>query len=71
MHGLQNQFGDHIDFIYLNIDLPATLPLRERFNIVQRTSYVLIDSAGNILQRWYGPLDETVMAEYLTSFVAA
>ncbi len=70
MNGLKAQFGDKIDFIALNIDIPETEPYRERFDMVQRSTYVLIDAQGNIIQRWYGYLDEPTMTAYLQDYLA-
>jgi hypothetical protein len=70
VNGLQAEFGDRIDFIGLNIDLPETLPIRQQFDIVQRSQYVLIDAQGNVLQRWFGFLDQEQVAEYLRGYLA-
>jgi hypothetical protein len=57
VHGLEDRYRSQIDFIYLNIDNRDTLPVRERFGIVQRSHYVLIDAQGNIVRRWIGFLN--------------
>lgn len=71
MNGLKEQFGDRVDFIALNVDIAATLPIRERFNLVQRSQYALIDPVGNIVNAWYGFLDEATVAQAITSILAA
>lgn len=71
MNGLQEQFGEEIQFIWLNIDDPNTLPLREQFGIVQRSRYVLVNAVGEQAQIWIGRLDETEVEEALTAFLEA
>jgi hypothetical protein len=69
VNGLEEQFGTEIQFVWLNIDDPNTLPLREQFGIVQRTRYVLVNAAGEQEQVWIGLLDEVAITEELTAFL--
>ncbi|MEZ4671281.1 MAG: hypothetical protein R3E39_25535 [Anaerolineae bacterium] len=70
MNGLKQQYGDRVDFIALNIDIDATLPIRQRFNMVGRSQYALIDAAGNIQQSWYGYLDEASVSQTISDYLA-
>lgn len=70
MDGLAQQFGTQIDFIKLDIDKTETLPLRQQFNLVQRSQYALVDAQGNVIQRWFGFLDEAVVQQYLGDYLA-
>lgn len=70
MYRLTAEFGDRVDFIHLNIDVDNTRPVRERFGIVQRSNYVLIDAAGQEVQRWFGPLDEATVAQFLRDYLS-
>lgn len=70
MNGLQAQFGEQIEFIVLDIDDPATLPLRQQYNMVQRTNYVLVNARGEVVQRWFGSLNEDEVARALREFLA-
>jgi hypothetical protein len=55
-----------MDFIILDVDNPKTEPVRMRFDMVQRMQYVLIDAKGNIVQRWFGPLNQSEVEAALT-----
>jgi hypothetical protein len=57
--------------MYLNIDKPETLEVRQRFDIVARTQYVLIDAEGNTIHKWFGPLDEESVKASIDEFLAA
>lgn len=46
------------------------MPIRERFNLVQRSQYALIDPVGNILQQWYGFLDEASVTQSISDYLA-
>lgn len=69
MYGLQEQYGDEIEFVWLNVDDPLSRPLREQFGIVQRSNYVLVDVDGVAQLRWFGYLDDTEMEEALQDFL--
>ena len=71
MNGLEEQFGAEIQFVWLNIDEPNTLPLREQFGIVERSRYVLVNAVGEQEQIWIGLLDEVAVEEALTAFLEA
>lgn len=71
MHRLAEAFKDRVDFIYLNIDRPETLEARQRFDIVARTQYVLIDDQGSTIQKWFGPLDEESIKAAIDEFLAS
>jgi hypothetical protein len=71
VNGLTADFGERIDFIHLNVDDPNTLAARERFGFNDRSQYALIDPAGNIIQRWFGPLNIDEVAAYLNEYLAS
>lgn len=71
MHRLEDRYKDQIDFVYLNIDLSETLEARQRFDIVARSQYVLIDAQGNIIQKWFGFLDENTVTQAIEEFLAS
>jgi len=68
---LEAEYGDQIEFIILDIDDPSPLPMRQQYDIVGRSQYVLVDVNGDIVQKWFGYIDEAEIAqafdEYLTS----
>ncbi|MCS6835840.1 MAG: hypothetical protein NZ750_07465 [Anaerolineae bacterium] len=72
MNGLQAQFGDRIDFVLLDIDKSETLPLRQKFGLVQRANYALVAPDGEtVVRRWFGLLDEQELASYLSNYLAS
>ncbi|NWG17172.1 MAG: hypothetical protein HXY41_11090 [Chloroflexi bacterium] len=60
-----------MDFIKLDIDKAETLPARQQFNLVQRSQYALVDAEGNVIQRWFGFLDEAEVTRFLNEYLAA
>ncbi|MEL6151629.1 MAG: hypothetical protein AAFV33_24620 [Chloroflexota bacterium] len=70
MDRLEAAYGDDIQFILLDIDDPNSLPLREQYNIVQRTRYVLVDASGETVQFWIGPLNLTTIDADIEAWLA-
>ena len=56
MNGLEEQFSEDIEFVWLNVDDSSTLAIRQEYGIVSRTRYVLVDENNNEALRWFGPL---------------
>ncbi len=68
MDRLKARFGEQIEFVSLNVDDSASLPLRQQYDIVARSQYILADAAGATQFRWFGYLDENAVAERLDGF---
>lgn len=64
------QFADQLDVVNLNIDVAETQDVRNRFNITDRSQYIFVDAAGNTIQRWYGFLDQTQVAQAIEDYLA-
>ena len=58
VHGLKNEYGDQMQFTFLNIDDSKTKPWMEELVYVGRPYYVLLDAEGDILYKWSGYVPE-------------
>lgn len=54
VHGLEQVYGDRVNFVYLDRDDPATSDLRNALGYVYQPHYFLLDADGNILGNWTG-----------------
>lgn len=70
MHRLEEQFSDRVDFVWLNIDDSTTLPMRQQYDIVARSQYVLVAPDGSPVKRWFGYLDEASVAAEIEAYLA-
>ena len=59
-----------MDFIKLDIDKDETLPVRQQFSLIQRSQYALVDANGNVIQRWFGFLDEAEIEQVLNEYLS-
>jgi hypothetical protein len=54
VHGLEAEWQDEIDFIYLDIDDPNTEDFKRDLGFRYQPHFLLIDGDGMILQQWLG-----------------
>ncbi len=60
VHGLEVEYHQRIDFVYLDIDDPANEEFKRQLGFRYQPHYVLLDGEGNVLQQWAGnvPVDD-------------
>ena len=54
MHGLEQQYGSQVNFVYLDIDDPATESFRRQLGYRVQPHIFLLDPQGVVLQQWLG-----------------
>lgn len=54
VHGLEEQYGSQVRFIYLDIDDPANNTFKEELSYRYQPHFFLIDGEGNIIDQWVG-----------------
>jgi hypothetical protein len=57
VHGLEVEYYQRINFIYLDIDDPGTDPLKKELGFRYQPHFFLINPEGDIIQQWVGPVD--------------
>jgi hypothetical protein len=67
VHGLEQQYGDRIDFAYLDIDDPRTDGFKRQYGFRLQPHIFLLDGSGNVTQQWVG----TVSADELGAALQA
>ena len=70
MHGLEQQYSDRIEFVALNFDDKSLNAVRSKYDITDRSQYVLLDTNDQIVHRWYGDLDKTDVQKVLDDFLS-
>ena len=71
MHGLEQQYSDRIEFVALDFDDKSLNAVRSKYDITDRSQYVLLDANDQIVHRWYGYLDKTDVQKVLDDFLAS
>ena len=69
MNGLEEQYGEEIDFIWLNVDDRSTLPMRQQYGMSRRSTYVLLDTNDQIVEVWIGFLNQGTLEFAIEEFL--
>jgi thioredoxin-like negative regulator of GroEL len=54
VHGLEAEYWGKIDFVYLNIDDPATEAIQQEYGFTAQPLFILIEPDGSEVTRWFG-----------------
>jgi thiol:disulfide interchange protein len=58
VHTLQGDYGDRVDFLHVDVENPGAMDTVGPYGITGKTQYLLLNGAGEVVQRWYGVLNE-------------
>jgi thioredoxin-related protein len=58
VHGLEAEYDDRMNFVYLDIDDPANDPFKEALLYRLQPHIFLLDENGKIIQQWLGYVKE-------------
>ncbi len=67
VHGLEAEYDQRVQFIYLDIDDPQTDPLKTELGFRYHPHFLLLSPKGDILQQWVGPVDADRFREVFNS----
>ena len=68
VHGREAEYYDRIDFVYLNVDDPATNRFKEELNYFVQPDFFLLGRDATVLNRWTGPVPaEELEAAFTTT----
>ena len=56
MHGLEAEYYDEINFVYLDVDDPANASFKEQFDFRYQPQLFLLDGEGQVVKEWVGPI---------------
>lgn len=70
VHGLEAEYFGRVNFIYLDIDDPASDPFKESLGYRYQPHIFLVDGDGSILQQWVGPVTRDELAAALDTVVS-
>ena len=65
VHGLESQYGEQIDFVYLDIDDAGTQTLKNELGYRVQPHFFLVDGDGVVIQQWLGVVSE---ADFVSAF---
>jgi hypothetical protein len=69
VHGLEVEFYDQVNFVYLNIDDPETTTFKRELGFGYQPHFFLIDGEGNTIEQWVGAVSEETLRSALEAAV--
>lgn len=54
VHGLEDKWGDRINFVYLDIDDNRTNTFKSQLGYQYQPHFILLDGQGNVIDQWVG-----------------
>jgi len=69
VNGLQETFNDRIEFVLLDLDDATQDGIRSELGITAQAQYVLVGADGEIVQKWFGVLDQAQVSAELESLL--
>ena len=58
VHGLENEYRDRMNFVYLDVDDPANREFMQTLGRRAQPEFYLLDAEGNVLKQWFGIVPE-------------
>ena len=58
VHGLEAEYYGQVLFTFLDANDPATTEFQRTLGFAYHPEFYLLDGEGNILQKWFGYVDE-------------
>ena len=70
VHGLEQKYSSHIEFIYLDAVDSSTSELRSILNYRSYPTFILLDGEGNEVKRWVGRVEQSDFIVVLDDMLA-
>jgi hypothetical protein len=61
VHGLEAEWGGEVEFVYLDIDDPATEPFKRQLGYRVQPHMFLVNGDGLVLEQWLGFVDAATL----------
>ena len=62
VHGLEAEYGNEIQFIYVDIDDPASQTYKDQYGFRVQPHFFLIGEDGEVISQWFGLNEGAVFA---------
>lgn len=70
VHGLEQDYGDRIQFLYLDVEDPANDAIARRLGARGQPLFYLLDGQGRVAASWAGPVREAEFREAFDRLLA-
>lgn len=71
VHGLEQEYWGQVEFVYLNIDDPATEAVKDQYAFRYQPYFVFITPDGSVVWQWQGFAREDDFRQVLDEYLAS
>ena len=57
VNGLEQEYGENIEFVPVNIDDPNSAALKQQYGFRYQPHFLLVDANGEVIEEWLGYTD--------------
>ena len=69
MDGLEDEFGEEVEFVRLNAIEPQVVQLQQMYGLRGHPSVAILDSDGEVASRYFGPETAETLRRDLTAVI--
>ena len=69
VHGLEEEYGNDIEFVYVNIDDPASQELKDQYGFRVQPHFFLVGADGEVVNQWFGSNEAATFATAFTDVI--
>ena len=69
MNGLEDEFGEDVDFVRLNAIEPKVVRLQQTYGLRGHPSVAILDSNGEVVTLYFGPETAATLRGDLTAVI--
>ena len=63
VHGLENEYGSDIEFVFVNIDDPNSAELKQQYGFRYQPHFLLVGTDGEVIEEWLGYTDASLFEQ--------
>jgi thiol-disulfide isomerase/thioredoxin len=63
VHGLEGEYGQDIEFVYIDIDNPESAAAKAKYGFRVQPHFLLVDANGEVVEQWFGYTEPIVFED--------
>lgn len=70
VHGLEDEYGQEIEFVYIDIDDPESQVAKIEYGFRYQPHFILVDGDGGVIEQWFGYNEPVVFEDAFTGILS-
>ena len=69
VNGLENIYGNQVEFVYLDIDDPSNNEAKEKYGYRYQPHFFIVNSEDEVQEQWVGYVEQDTLTVALDDFL--